>query len=177
MKFAKYAAAAALAFAAVPMAAHAQNAEVTVGAEVFGPEGGLVGQIESVSDQAVVVKTDKHSIPLPPNAFGESEKGPTITLNREQLNAAMDEQLAAAKAQTEALLVEGTPVTDTEGANIGAIASVEGDSVAVEGDLGAFTLPKSAFVSQGNVLIAGVTAAQIEAQLGGGAEEAEQPGG
>jgi hypothetical protein len=174
MKFAKYAAAAALAFVTVPMAAHAQ---VAVGAEVYGPEGGLVGQIESVSDQAVVVKTDKHSIPLPPSAFGESEKGPTITLNRDQLNAAMDEQLAAAQAQTEALLVEGTPVTDIEGANIGAIASVEGDNVAVEGDLGAFSLPKSAFVSQGNVLIAGVTAAQIEAQLGGGATETDQPGG
>src|SRR5690606_14851879 len=120
------------------------------------PDGAVVGQIESVGAEAVVVKTDKHSVPLPPNAFGEGDANPTITLTREQLNAAMDEQLAAVKAQTEALLVEGTPVTDTEGANIGAIASVEGENVAVEGDLGAFTLPKTAFVSRGNVLIAGV---------------------
>jgi len=177
MRFAQFAAAAALAFATVPMAASAQNAQVVVGADVMGPDGAVVGQIESVGAEAVVVKTDKHSVPLPPNAFGEGDANPTITLTREQLNAAMDEQLAAVKAQTEALLVEGTPVTDTEGANIGAIASVEGENVAVEGDLGAFTLPKTAFVSRGNVLIAGVTAAQIEAQLGGAAAEAEQPGG
>lgn len=176
MKFAQFAAAAALAFAAVPMAASAQNAQVVVGADVMGPDGAVVGQIESVGAEAVVVKTDKHSVPLPPTAFGEGDANPTITATREQLNAAMDEQLATLQAQTEALLVEGTPVTDVEGTNIGAIASVDGDNVAVEGELGAFTLPKSAFVTRDNTLIAGVTAAQIEAQLGGSAE-AEQPGG
>lgn len=168
MKFVKSAAAAALALAAMPIAANAQNAQVVVGADVFGPQGGVVGQIESVSEQAVVVKTDKHSVPLPASAFGEGDTGPTITVTRDQLNAAMDEQLAAAEAEKAALLVEGTPVTGGAGNIIGSITSVEGENVAIEGDHGAFTLPASAFVVQNGVLVTGVTAAQIEAQLGGG---------
>lgn len=176
MKFAKLAAAAAMAFAALPTIA---SAEVTVGSQVFGPEGGEVGMVQKIDGNVVYVQTDKHTVPLPSEAFGESDAGPTITVGREQLNQMMDQQLAAAQAQLDAQLVVGNAVVGAQGNALGAITEIVEDNVTIEGDLGSFVLPKNAFALGANGLMAGVTAEQIEAQLSASAEPAaeEAPAG
>ena len=63
MKFAKLAIAAALATAAVSGTAYAQ--EVTTGATVYGPNGNVVGTVESVTNGVVTVDTGAHKAPLP----------------------------------------------------------------------------------------------------------------
>lgn len=167
MKFAKLAAAAAFAAAATfPAAALAQ---VTAGAKVYGPQGGEVGTVVSVDAGVVTVDTGTHKAPLPQDAFGKSDKGPTITVTKAQLDAMMAEQLAAANAARDAKLVAGAAVASPKGAALGTIKSVEGDAVVLDSSAGAVSLKREHFAldAQG-ALIALFTAEQVAAAAGGG---------
>ena len=135
MKFSKMALTA-VAAAGLATAAHAQN--VTAGATVYGPEGNPVGTIESVANGVVTVDTGKHKAPLPTSAFGKSEQGPTITVTKAQLNAMLDEQIAAANAKRDAALVETATVITADNQPLGIVKSIDGNTVIVsrsEGDV------------------------------------------
>ena len=162
MKFAKFAILA-TALAATPIAASA--ADVQAGATVTGPEGNPVGTIESVANGQVVLDTGKHKVPLGVDAFGEGETGPTITVTKAQINAMMDEQVAAAHARRDAALVEGATVMSADGVAAGTIYTVDdADTAIVQSDAGILTLTRDAFAvdADGN-LMALYTAAQIAA--------------
>jgi hypothetical protein len=166
MKFAKLAAAAALAAAGLSGPAVAQD--VAVGATVYGPEGNAVGTIESVADGVVTIDTGAHKAPLPANAFGKGDKGPTITVTKAQLDDMVAQQLAAANAQRDAALVAGAAVTTADGQALGTVKSVEGDAVVVERAAGPVSLKREHFaVDQSGGLMALFTAAQIEAAVAG----------
>lgn len=169
MKFAKLAAAAALATAALPIAANATD--IAVGATVFGPQGGEVGTVEKVENGVVLVNTGKHRAPLPADAFGVGETGPTITVTQAQLNAMLDEQLAAAHAKRDAALVAGTSVMTADHQPLGTIKEVTGDQVIVERETGPITLMREHFAAGDHGLMALFTLAQLEqamaAQAGG----------
>ena len=171
MKFAKLAFAAALA-AAIPGVAFAQD--LAVGATVTGPEGQVVGTIETIADGVVTVNTGKHKAPLPADAFGKGEAGPTITVTKAQLEAMLDEQLAAAAAQRDAALVADAAVASAAGAPLGTIKSVDGDAVVLQTAIGPVALKREHFAVDGaGVLVALFTAEQIKAAAGasgGGAE-------
>ena len=162
MKFAKFAILA-TALAATPIAASA--ADVQAGATVTGPEGNPVGTIESVANGQAVLDTGKHKVPLGVDAFGEGETGPTITVTKAQINAMMDEQVAAAHARRDAALVEGATVMSADGVAAGTIYTVDdADTAIVQSDAGILTLTRDAFAvdADGN-LMALYTAAQIAA--------------
>lgn len=82
MKFKTLAAAAALAVAGVAAPAMAQDAGVTVGAKVYGPDGAEVGTIESVNGDAVVINTGNLSAALPADSFAPGDNGPTLEIGR-----------------------------------------------------------------------------------------------
>jgi hypothetical protein len=165
MKFAKLAFAAALA-AAASGAAFAQD--VTVGATVTGPEGDVVGTVETVADGVVTVNTGKHKAPLPADAFGKGENGPTITVTKAQLDAMIDEQLAAAAGQRDAALVAGAAVVSAADAPLGTIKSVDGDAVVLDTGEGPVALKREHFaVNHAGALIALFTAEQIKAAAAG----------
>lgn len=166
MKFAKLAFATALATAAFSGAAFAQD--LVVGATVIGPEGNVVGTVEAVADGVVTLDTGKHKAPLPANAFGKGETGPTITVTKAQIDAMIDEQLAAAAAQRDAALVAGAAVASAAGAPLGTIESVEGDAVVLETTEGPVALKREHFaVNEGGALIALFTVDQIKAAAAG----------
>ena len=102
---------------------------VTVGAKVYGPQGNEVGTIEQVDPQTVIVNTGKHKVPLGHEAFGESPKGPTITVTRAQLDEIVDKQIAEANAKRDAALVAGSAVVSAQSTPLGTIDSVDGDTV------------------------------------------------
>ena len=162
MKFAKFAILA-TALAATPIAASA--ADVQAGATVTGPEGNPVGTIESVANGQAVLDTGKHKVPLGVDAFGEGETGPTITVTKAQINAMMDEQVAAAHARRDAALVEGATVMSADGVAAGTIYTVDdADTAIVQSDAGILTLTRDAFAVDANGnLMALYTAAQIAA--------------
>ncbi|MGN6501129.1 MAG: hypothetical protein ACTHKM_13415, partial [Tsuneonella sp.] len=125
MKFVRLAAAAALATAALGTAAAAQD--VAAGATVYGPDGAAVGTVESVANGVVTLDTGAHKAPLPADAFGKSDKGPTITVTKAKLDEMVAQQLAAADAKRDAALVAGAAVVSPKGAALGTVKSVEGD--------------------------------------------------
>lgn len=166
MKFATWAAAAALATAAVSGAAIAQD--IAAGATVYGPEGNAVGTVVSVADGVVTLDTGTHKAPLPADAFGTSDKGPTITVTKAQIDSMVSEQLAAAAAQRDAALVAGTAVAAADGAALGSVTSVEGDAVVVETSEGPVALKREHFaVDAQGALMALFTADQIKAAAAG----------
>lgn len=162
MKFLKMAAATALALSSANVLA--ADGEITAGATVYGPQGGIVGTVESVAGGVVTVDTGKHKAPLPANAFGAGESGPTITVTQAQINAMLDEQVAAAAAQRDVALIPGAMVHTAKNAMLGTVKSVEGDNVIVDLETGAVALKREHFAVDANgTLIALFTMAQIEA--------------
>jgi hypothetical protein len=163
MKFSKMAIAA-VAAAGLATAAHAQG--VAVGATVYGPEGNPVGTIESVADGVVTVDTGKHRAPLPADAFGEGEQGPTITVTKGDLDAMLDQRLAAANEARDAALVETAAVITADNQPLGVIKSVEGDAVIVTGSESDLNLLREHFaVDQSGQLMVLFTQAQIQEAL------------
>ena len=68
------------------------------GGSVTDASGKLVGTIEEVTPQFVLVATTRNKVQLPVSAFAGSERGPVIGMTAVELDAAAD----AAKAQTAA---------------------------------------------------------------------------
>jgi hypothetical protein len=168
MKFIRLAAAAALATAALGSAASAQD--VAAGATVYGPDGVAVGTVESVAGGVVTLDTGAHKAPLPADAFGKSDKGPTITVTKAQLDEMVEQQLAAATAKRDAALVAGAAVVSPKGAALGTIKSVEGDAIVLETAEGPVQLKREHFaIDAGGKLIALFTADQIKTAASGGA--------
>jgi len=162
MKFAKLAILAA-ALAATPIAAQASAIEA--GATVYGPEGNEVGKIASVTDGVATLDTGKHQVPLGLDSFGQGATGPTITVTKAQLNAMMDEQLAAAAARRDAALVEGAALVSADAQPAGMIKSIDTDAdiVVVERETGLVSLKREHFAVDANgALMALFTLAQID---------------
>lgn len=162
MKFAKLAVATALALSSLP--ALAAGPELAVGSTVYGPEGSVVGTVETIADGIVTVDTGKHKAPLPADVFGSGEKGPSITVTQAQINAMLDEQIAAASAQRDAALVAGAMVHTAGDLMLGNVKSVDGDDVVVEIETGPVAMKREHFAINANgTLIALFTMEQIEA--------------
>lgn len=65
----------------------AANAAVAVGAQVYGSDGTLAGQIEALDDSMVTIKlTGGDLVRLPRSGVGGSENGAVLGVTTEQLN-------------------------------------------------------------------------------------------
>lgn len=173
MKLAKLAAATALALAATPAFA---NPQVVAGATVYGPEGNEVGTIDAVSGEVASVNTGSHVAPLPMNAFGQGEQGPTITVTKAQLDEMMAAIEAEAAAKLDAALVAGAAVTSADGQAVGTIASVDGDDVVMDAEAGQIALKREHFVASENGLMALFTAEQVAQAIAGAQAASDEAG-
>lgn len=145
--------------------------EVTAGTTVYGPDGNEVGTVEGVTDGVATLNTGKHTIGLPLDRFGENAEGhKTLAVSRDELNTMIDEQMAQAAVQLDAVLVAGTPVVDVNGTALGSVGAIEGEEVTVETEWGAFALKKEAFLPGEGHVTAQVQADQVKSALGANAE-------
>jgi len=166
MKFSSFAAAAALALAGVSAPAFAQDAAVTVGAKVYGPQGGEVGTIERIDNGVAVVNTGNLTANLPVDSFGEGENGPTIGWNKAELEQAVTAANEEAAAALAAALVAGSELYSVDGVLLGTVESVGEDGlVVVELDSGPISLPKAQMAVQAEKLTFLATAADVEAAV------------
>jgi preprotein translocase subunit YajC len=143
--------------------------EAKVGMKVYGPNGGDVGTVESVSDGAVVVDTGKNKAALATDAFAKAENGLSIMMTKADLDAAVEKAAADAKAQLLASLTPGTAVKSVNGsAVIGTIQESDAEYVTVEHDGQPVKLPVEAFMTQadGGVAIS-MTADEFNAAISG----------
>lgn len=166
MKFAKLAVAA-IALAATP--ALAAPGDVAVGATVYGPQGNVVGQIVTVEGEQAILDTGKHKVPLALAMYGKSDKGPTITVTKDQLDTMVDQQVAAATAKRDAALIPGAAVVAAKGSPAGTVKSVKGDDVVLDSPDGPVAMKREHFaINSGGALMALFTADQIKASAAGG---------
>jgi hypothetical protein len=162
MKFSQLAAAAALALAGFSAQAFAAP---TVGATVFGPDGGEVGKIEQVAGGNVVIDTGNLKAAIPADTLSDGEKGPTIGWNKAELEAAVGAANAEAGAALDAKLVAGNDVYSSDGIVLGKVSKVDGELVVVDLKDGATSLPKKQMAVQADKLTFLATAADVEAAL------------
>jgi hypothetical protein len=167
MKFTRLAALSTfLAAAVIPAAALAQ---VAAGATVYGPDGTAVGTVASIDGGTVMVDTGTYKAPLPADAFGKSDKGPTVTVTKAQIDEMMAQQVAAANTARDAKLVAGAAVVSPKGAALGTIKSVDGDAVVLDSPSGPVALKREHFALDANgALIALFTAEQVAAAAANG---------
>jgi hypothetical protein len=168
MKLSNLAAAAALALAAY--ATPALAAVPAVGTKIFGPDGGEVGTVESVQPGAVVINTGTVTAALPEDAFGEGANGPSITMNKADLEAAVNAANQEAAAALAAALVEGADVYSSDAVLLGKVKSLEGDLVVVELASGPASLPRAQVALQGDKVTFLATAADVAAATGQGGD-------
>jgi len=167
----------AAALATTPAVAMAQD----VGATVYGNDGNVIGTVESVADGIVLIDTGKHKAPIPADLIGTSETGPSINATKDQIDAMMDEQVAAAMAKRDAALVTGAAVLSANGNPAGTIGTIDlaADMIVLESPEGPVALKKEHFAvdAEGRLMalftreqIASAAASAQTATTGGAAQ-------
>jgi hypothetical protein len=150
-----------LALAAVSFPA---AAAVTAGAVVKDTKGGEVGTILKVEGDQLVLKTDKHEVPLPVSSFTATDTGALFGMTRDQLNAEVDKAKAAAEAQ----IVAGATVKGPTGAEVGKIEAVDSQFVTLKLPSGATVrAPRTAFAGGPAGPVTSLTTDQLEAAAKG----------
>ncbi len=140
----------------------APTVEAEVGMMVYGPNGGEVGTVDSVSEGAVVVNTGTNKAALATDAFAKAENGLSIMMTKVDLDAAIEKAAADAKAKLIASLMPGTEVKSVTGAAvIGTITEKDAEYVTVDHNGQAVKLPIAAFMTQADGAV-GITMTEAE---------------
>ncbi|MDB5708972.1 MAG: hypothetical protein JWL96_1042 [Sphingomonas bacterium] len=149
---------------AAPPAAQAPS--LAAGATIYDPAGGVVGTIDSIVGDIVVVSTGTNKVSLAKNVFGAGPKGPIISMTKVQLDAAAAQAASSAATTLKAKLVSGAQVHGASGTVVGTVKAVVGQFVDLDTPKGAVRLPITAFTvgTTGDIII-GMTAEQFDAAV------------
>ena len=157
--------AAALSLATLSGAAFAQAANVKAGATVYDPQGGTVGTVDKVEGGNAVVNTGTHSAALPLDKFATSDKGPVISVTKQQLDELAAQADSEASAGLDKALVAGAAVVDNTGVALGTVDKVDGDNVVLKTEKGPVSLTRKYFALNNGALTALVTKDQVLSAL------------
>jgi preprotein translocase subunit YajC len=150
----------AIAVPAIPAAAQQAGGAIAAGAAIKDGQGGDVGTVARVDGDFYVVKTDKHEVRLPKTSFTAANGALLFGMTREQLNAAVDQQVAAAQAA----VTVGAAVSGSGGTPVGTVSAVDAQYVTLKLKAGgSVRLPRSGVAPGANGLVVGATAAELEA--------------
>jgi hypothetical protein len=149
---------------AVPAASAtaAAQATPTVGATVYDSAGAVIGTIDQVTPQAVVVNVDNAKVSLPPASIGSGPQGLRIALTRAQVVAAAQQAQAGAQQQLQAQLTPGATVRGSGGTVVGTVKAADAQYVTLTTAKGDVKLPMSGFGMGANGPVIGMTAAQLD---------------
>ena len=155
-KFLALAAAAAL----LPLASPAlAQGGLRVGATVTDPAGGTVGTITAINGANLTLRTDRHEVPLPVSSFTATDSAVLFGMTQAELNAAVE----AAQARAQAAFAVGTVVKDRNGAVVGPVQALDGETVTIQLSNGLVRLPRSALAAGQEGLVTGATLAELQA--------------
>ena len=139
----------------------------TVGTAVVDVNGAPVGVISATEgDTIVTVRTDKHDVRLPVASFTNQDGKLYFALNQADLNAKYESDQAAITAS----LQPGKPVKGMNGQVLGMIESSDATGIVIKLSSGRTAkIPSSGVAGSVDGAVVGVTAEQLEAQLGASA--------
>jgi preprotein translocase subunit YajC len=158
---------ASMAFAAPALAQPAPDAAITVGVAVSDPQGGAVGTIAAVDGDFVTLKTDRHEVRLPKASFAAgAETGLVMGMTQAEVNAAVEQSLA----DLGPVLAVGATVRDTAGGVVGTVESFDEEFATIKLSTNRVRLPVTAFGRGAQGPVIAMTAAELEAAAGGGAQ-------
>lgn len=151
--------------AAAPAAAAAAPA---VGATVMDTQGGMVGTIAAIEGGNATIDTGTVKAAVPLTSIGTSPKGPTLAMTKAELEAAAGQSTQAAQADFKSKLVTGAAVYGTGGASLGTISAMDDQYVTLKTAAGKEAkIPVGSFGPGPQGVTIGMTAAQLEAAMGG----------
>ena len=149
---------------AVASPAYAQADGFTVGAQVLDSSGNPVGTVTAVSGDVVTVKTDKLDANLGKGSFAQQDGKLYIGMTQAELNAAIEQDKAAAEAS----LAVGAPVKDSAGAAAGTIEAIDAEFVTLKLASGkSVRLPRNGIAGSAAGAVVGLSAADLESSAGG----------
>lgn len=148
----------------------AQAGGISVGMQVVDVSGGAVGTVTAMKGDVLTVKTDRYEVALPTNSFTPNEGKLLFGMTQAALNAATEKTLAEANAA----LVVGATVKGSGGTRVGILEAIDADLATIKLDSGRLVqMPRSGIVGSADGVIIGLTAEQLEAQLGSSTEATE----
>jgi hypothetical protein len=158
-------------FAASPALA---QAGVAVGMQVTDASGAPVGTVSAIQGSNLLIKTDKHEALLPGSSFRPDKGKLLFGMTQAQLDAQIEQSLAAANAAIKA----GATVKGLGGAAVGTIDEVaEGKATITLQDGKKIAVPQEGLRgnADGTVTI-GYSAAQLEAMVQGATPPSDSSG-
>ncbi len=150
-----------------PAVAQAAPAHATwVGKTVLDPKEGTVGTVTTVKDGNVIVKTDRLEATLPATSFTYQQNKLYFGMTQAELNATIDKVVADREAALAAALQPGAEVKGSAGAVLGTIEQIDAEYAAIKlADGQIVRIPRSGIAATAEGAVAGVSAAELEAQL------------
>jgi preprotein translocase subunit YajC len=145
--------------------APAANDSLVVGATVKDTAGAVVGTIDAVEANGIIVNTGRNQVAIPRASFGKTADGPLLAATKAELDAAADAAAASERQMVAALLVNGTPVMGAEGNQIGTVDIVENDMVVIKTEAGEAQVPAASFMRKDGQLAIGMTAEAFAAAV------------
>ncbi|WP_155263299.1 hypothetical protein [Sphingomonas segetis] len=157
-------------FFAAPAVAQAQ-AGITIGMQVTDASGAPVGTVVGLKGPNLLVKTNKHEAMLPRTSFSVSKGKLLFGMTQAQLDAQIEQSLAAANAA----VVAGATVKGLGGTAVGTIESVADGNATIALQSGKkIAVPQTGLRGNADASVTiGYTAAQLEAMVQGGAPTAD----
>ncbi len=95
--------------------------EVHDGSSVYGSDGKPVGKVVASRDDAVLIDTGAHRIPVAAAALAEGQNGATLPLTRAALDAQYEKTMAQQAARVDAALTVGAPVKTADAKSLGTV--------------------------------------------------------
>lgn len=113
---------------------------------VYDREGGTIGTVASVGDDAATINTGTMKVTLGFGSFGRRDGKLTLPMKRDALEAAAGKVQSAGDDEMLSLLKPGASFFDVRGAAVGTVVSVEDKQVTVQAGVLQAGLPVAAFV-------------------------------
>jgi hypothetical protein len=145
--------------------APAANDSLVVGATVKDTAGAVVGTIDAVEANGIIVNTGRNQVAIPRASFGKTADGPLLAATKAELDAAADAAAASERQMVAAMLVNGTPVMGAEGNPIGTVDIIENEMVVIKTEAGEAQVPAKSFMRKDGQLAIGMTAEAFAAAV------------
>ena len=147
-------------FLAAPAGA---QAGITAGMQVTDASGASVGTVKAVQGSNLLITTGKHEVLLPSTSFTANHGKLLFGMTQAQLNAQIEQSLAAANAS----IVAGATVKGISGTPVGTIESIADGNVTIALSSGnKIAVPQSGLRGNADHTVTiGYSAAQLEAMV------------